>query len=620
MSSNNNQNKSATSYLAIISYILLIFSVSLTLYGFFSNFGITDDEGFYLYLLIHGISETSFTLFHTGIHFIGTLFNHNLLGYRILNLLLILTSLNIAAYNSFLFYFRKNDSSFNSNSNLKLFLVFTNISSLAFFSFIPTFSYTSAAIISTNLWIGSLLFYFNNLNRKEVSAITLIIIALYFALISRIQFFLPLLFLTPIAIYIISKRSGYQSGTTIKRLSLSLFFLGLVFLLSHKEFIYSILPIVEILYSGSHKGLFTLYVNQIIEFSTNKDFAIFYYTICLLLLYILAKILSKRLPMLQSINIKHIILIIGLLILKDSFKFFLKLFDINGTPSDASHRIGRYIFAIMLLSPIILSSFSLINKKLFDVKEKLIKNDFYLLYLLCVIPSLLSGFGTGSNIVLWWSFALGSISIPFAVLLIITTHGFKKNSIYFLFSILILSLSINEIVYREQIYQFRRNTLHTEQIEYSKKSPHLKLVKLDTNSSLVIDNLIFNLEKNGFSYKEDRIFAYPNLPGLISSTKAKAFGEAWNQETSEQFRELKNIENKICAYIKLEERVEKRKIYLLLHGELPNYINQCLKAKIVSTKYTNEISLGEIKQIPMVYNNFKEKIYKIKLIGPFQLK
>ena len=121
MSSNNNQDKSASSYLAIISYILLIFSVSLTLYGFFSNFGITDDEGFYLYFLIHAISETSFTFFHTGIHFIGTLFNHNLLGYRILNLLLILTSLNIAAYNSFLFYFRKNDSSFNSNSNLKLF-------------------------------------------------------------------------------------------------------------------------------------------------------------------------------------------------------------------------------------------------------------------------------------------------------------------------------------------------------------------------------------------------------------------------------------------------------------------------------------------------------------------
>ena len=123
-----------------------------------------------------------------------------------------------------------------------MFLDFTNISSLAFFSFIPTFSYTSAAIISTNLWIGSLLFYFNNLNRKEVSAITLIIIALYFALISRIQFFLPLLFLTPIAIYIISKRSGYQSGTTIKRLSLSLTFSSFNDLIQKVDFIVLVIP------------------------------------------------------------------------------------------------------------------------------------------------------------------------------------------------------------------------------------------------------------------------------------------------------------------------------------------------------------------------------------------
>ena len=53
MSSKDNYSDRHTSNLVVFSSILLIFTLFLTLYSFFSNYGLTDDEGFYLYFLIH---------------------------------------------------------------------------------------------------------------------------------------------------------------------------------------------------------------------------------------------------------------------------------------------------------------------------------------------------------------------------------------------------------------------------------------------------------------------------------------------------------------------------------------------------------------------------------------
>ena len=191
---------------------------------------------------------------------------------------------------------------------------------------------------------------------------------------------------------------------------------------------------------------------------------------------------------------------------------------------------------------------------------------------------------------------------------------------YAVFSILILWIGVNAIIYREQIYQFRRNGLHHEQTHYSKKSPQLKYVKLDQRSTYLVDNLIEKLATLDFDFRNDRIFSYSNLPGLVASTGAKSYGEVWNQETSNRFRELKNIEKKICAYVELEEKVEGRKVFLLLRDNLPKSLSKCLGEKINLTQSSNEIVVGEIKEIPMVYNDFTQKITQIRLLGPFYLK
>ena len=621
MEANSNKSAGNNRKLLVFSSILVIFTLFLTLYSFFSNYGLTDDEGFYLYFLIHGIAETSFTFFHTGIHFIGEAFNHNLIGYRIVNLILILTSINIAAYNSFLFYFRKNQNLNTNGSPLKLFLIFVNLCSLSFFSFIPTFSYTSAAIISANFWISSVFFYLNNKNEKEKWTLFMVIVALYFALVSRAQYFFPLLFLTPITFYLISKELNLKSFQLIKKLILAIILLGLVFAYLHIDFIYDIVPIASLLFSGSHQSLLGLYSEQIILFVTHKDFYIIYYSLAIILFYIK----WKNLYFLKRVggNIKKIhffLIIIILIIFADLNEFHKVLLEVNGTPSDASHRIGRYFLALVVFVPMIVFIYDYIKTKLAKTKNKIIERDFILIYIICLVPSFISGFGTGSNIILWWSFALGSFSIPFVLLLVLFTDGFRKNIKYYIFSILLLWIGVNSIIYREQIYQFRRNGFQNEQTHYSKISPQLKYVKLDQRSSDLVDNLIKNLHSVNFDFKNDRIFSYPNLPGLVAVSGAKSFGEVWNQESSSKFRELKNIENKICAYVKLEDKVEGRRVYLLIKGNLPKNLSKCLEEKIVLTQSSNEIIVGEIKEIPMVYNDFTENIGKVRLLGPFYLK
>ena len=621
MSSKDNYSDRNTSNLVVFSSILLIFTLFLTLYSFFSNYGLTDDEGFYLYFLIHGISETSFTFFHTGIHFIGEVFNHNLIGYRILNFILILTSINIAAYNSFLFFFRQDKISTLNNPSLKLFLIFINISSLAFFSFIPTFSYTSAAIISANFWLSSVFFFLNNGAKKEKWTLLMMIMALYFGLASRVHYFLPLLLLSPITFHLISKRLNLKFSHVTKRLLLAIILLGLVFTYLHINFLYGIASIAGLLFSGSHESLFDLYSQQIIDFITYKDFYIIYYSIAVLSIYgFVLKPLFLRFFGGYKLKIHFFLLLLALIIINDNVEFLLKLFNVNGTPSDASHRIGRYILALFVLVPPIVFIYDYLNRKLLKINNKLLEKDFYLIYILCLIPSLLSGLGTGSNIILWWAFALGSFSIPFALLLVLLTDSFKKNFMYAVFSILILWIGVNSIIYREQIYQFRRNGLHHEQTHYSKKSPQLKYVKLDQRSTYLVDNLIEKLATLDFDFRNDRIFSYSNLPGLVASTGAKSYGEVWNQETSNRFRELKNIEKKICAYVELEEKVEGRKVFLLLRDNLPKSLSKCLGEKINLTQSSNEIVVGEIKEIPMVYNDFTQKITQIRLLGPFYLK
>ena len=189
-----------------------------------------------------------------------------------------------------------------------------------------------------------------------------------------------------------------------------------------------------------------------------------------------------------------------------------------------------------------------------------------------------------------------------------------------LLTLFVISLSVSGIIYREQIYQYRRNTLSNEQMFYSIESPHLKHIRIDKDSAESIDKLILTLRELSFDYNKDKIFAYTNVAGLVSSTKAKSFGEVWNQEAFGNFRELKNIETKICAYLRSAKASKDSKIYLLLSRPLTNKVNKCLNERVLTKEPQINTFIGKIEIIPMIYNDFTKEHKEIRLIGPYQLK
>ena len=87
-----------------------------------------------------------------------------------------------------------------------------------------------------------------------------------------------------------------------------------------------------------------------------------------------------------------------------------------------------------------------------------------------------------------------------------------------------------------------------------KAEPDSSKPKIDPSSANVVNNFIETLRSINFNYKTDRIFAYPELPGLLASSDALSLGDAHNQHSfsRKQFRELKSIETKICAFLKYE--------------------------------------------------------------------
>ena len=124
------------------------------------------------------------------------------------------------------------------------------------------------------------------------------------------------------------------------------------------------------------------------------------------------------------------------------------------------------------------------------------------------------------------------------------------------------------------------------------------------------------------SYKTDRIFAYPELPGLLASSDALSLGDAHNQHSfsRKQFRELKSIETKICAFLKYENISEVDNVYILVGEPISDAIMSCLGSIVDINSKTKVYDLGMIFNIGMAYNDYIDYETKIRLIGPFKLK
>ena len=592
-----------------LSSILFLLLLSVLIYSFFSDFGLRDDEGFYLYYLKQGITEPTFTFFHSLGNIFGFIFSYQLLGFRLLNLLFLIISVNLSLIFCYQFYFSSNNL---RNLDFYLILSLVNIMTLGFFSFIPTFSYTSSATIACFMW-SSLIFYISKNGRKMDSYYYLLLVFTFlFAISSRIQLFVVLGVSLPLILFFINKFINKETNISIFKSLAVVSVFTTTFLFFHLHFLTEILPIGKIIYETSHDSLLLFYLSNLSYLIFHQDFYIIYVSILLITFYVILKYkLNKKLP--SSI----LIVLILILVIKDIYGFSKSFYDIAGTPSNYSNRALRYFFILTIFTPILIGYFNFLKSKI-TFQEYKIDKRFTFLFLVAVSGSFFSSVGNNSNFVFWASFTIGLTSIPFLLSLI----AFKTtNSLRLITVVSLLAFLVNlSIIYREQIYQFRRSPIKSSNFKVS-SSPFLSNIKIDPYSADVIDKFLITLKDINFNFKSDRIFSYPELPGLLASSKAISFGDAHNQHlfSKKQFRELKSIETKVCAFLIHENLNQIENVYILQGEAMSQTIQDCLFQIIESESNVKTYSLGELINIGMAYNDYSTYMTEITLKGPYKV-
>ena len=592
-----------------LSSILFLLLLSVLIYSFFSDFGLRDDEGFYLYYLKQGITEPTFTFFHSLGNIFGFIFSYQLLGFRLLNLLFLIISVNLSLIFCYQFYFSSNNL---RNLDFYLILSLVNIMTLGFFSFIPTFSYTSSATIACFMW-SSLIFYISKNGRKEDAYYYLLLVFTFlFAISSRIQLFVVLGGSLPLMLFFINKFINKETNISILKSLTVVSVFTITFLFFHLHFLTEILPIGKIIYKTSHDSLLIFYLSNLSYLIFHQDFYIIYVSILLITFYVILKYkLNKKLP--SSI----LIVLILILVIKDIYGFSKSFYDIAGTPSNYSNRALRYFFVLTIFTPILIGYFNFLKSKI-TFQEYKIDKRFTFLFIVAVLGSFFSSVGNNSNFVFWASFTIGLTSIPFFFTLI----AFKTtNSLRLITVVSLLAFLVNlSIIYREQIYQFRRSPIKSSNFKVS-SSPFLSNIKIDPYSADVIDKFLITLNDINFNFKSDRIFSYPELPGLLASSKAISLGDAHNQHlfSKKQFRELKSIETKVCAFLIHENLNQIENVYILQGEGMSQTIQDCLFQIIDSGSNVKTYSLGELINIGMAYNDYSTYMTDITLKGPYKV-
>ena len=592
-----------------LSSILFLLLLSVLIYSFFSDFGLRDDEGFYLYYLKQGITEPTFTFFHSLGNIFGFIFSYQLLGFRLLNLLFLIISVNLSLIFCYQFYFSSNNL---RNLDFYLILSLVNIMTLGFFSFIPTFSYTSSATIACFMW-SSLIFYISKNGRKEDTYYYLLLVFTFlFAISSRIQLFIVLGVSLPLILFFINKFINKETNISIFKSLAVVSVFTTTFLFFHLHFLTEILPIGKIIYETSHDSLLLFYLSNLSYLIFHQDFYIIYVSILLITFYVILKYkLNKKLP--SSI----LIVLILILVIKDIYGFSKSFYDIAGTPSNYSNRALRYFFVLTIFTPILIGYFNFLKSKI-TLQEYKIDKKFTFLFIVAVSGSFFSSVGNNSNFVFWASFTIGLTSIPFFFTLI----AFKTtNSLRLITVVSLLAFLVNlSIIYREQIYQFRRSPIKSSNFKVS-SSPFLSNIKIDPYSADVIDKFLITLNDINFNFKSDRIFSYPELPGLLASSKAISLGDAHNQHlfSKKQFRELKSIETKVCAFLIHENLNQIENVYILQGEGMSRTIRDCLFQIIDSGSNVKTYSLGELINIGMAYNDYSTYMTEITLKGPYKV-
>ena len=588
------------SFMAWISLLCLLSLICIISFGFFTNFDISD-EGYHLYYNMFGASQTASMInMHFFTHPIGKLFNHNVLGYRFMTLFCMLSLSIYLAYSieKTLFFLKK-----NSTQVQVIFYSMICITSLAFFTWIPSFEYNVFSIYSAIGWASSYLLHLHNResSRNKNYFLFLTSFFIFTAILTKFTFGIPLFLISILLLIFHSYLFKTNHIKSIFLLSLFLCLkLGSIYIL-YPDYWERFLKICNFVLSNNIYGvtdnsggglhLINNYIHQIIAFS--KKLAIVMFAFLILYTFLKKKSQFKNLE----------------IFLKLLTVFFTSILAIKYIPPyDASNpRYLAGVYAIIVLYAVLFSVgvFYLIGLKGHPQYKKILFSCIVLIIIL------LHPTGTNNNFIFSSSIGLVGFGALFTILLFHITQNFNTQKTYIMAVIISLTSIIGYSITWDQILYYYRNGSFHQQNSYSKYSPYLKKIKIEKDLAHLIDTLWLKLDKINFNRQKDKIFAYTDLPGFLFSVGARSFGESW------AITGYPNSYPRMCLHFDFEPIGNVRYIYILKINDIPlrPMVKNCLFKKIKpSPMKVKEHFIGKGW-------HYHSKIeMNLRLVGPYVLR
>jgi len=222
----------------------------------------------------------------------------------------------------------------------------------------------------------------------------------------------------------------------------------------------------------------------------------------------------------------------------------------------------------------------------------------------CVSVAFASGVGTSANLFRVAANCMGVLLLPLVLRLYDGTQGFRQRRWQAgAAGCAVLAASLIVVMGSQYLFPHRRGSYASQ--TYLTSNRYLRHVRIEGDLGEAIDLLQSRLSDAAFDVSRDRLVAYPDLPGLVALTGAKAFGNPWYYSGLERVDELN------CGFVAGGDAGSASRVYMILGRELPGALRKCLSEALAERPESLTQPLGHIYH----YGNMSN--YALVLRGPY---
>ncbi len=531
-------------------WIVPIIAYSLPIYRSFFGFDITD-EGYLFYLLKTGKSALFMSPYHTLIHPIGALFNHQLLAYRLLGI----TCVGLTASIVGLLLWKLRPDTASRLKICSLAAVLIAVSPVAFSRF-TTLSYNHLATLSAAIWLFCTLLSCHSTKEKQIPLYysLLLSIAIGLALYARPPFGIALIPLTYATLF-------FGTNAANKRHIIGLFtlILGGILGLIRLHMGHELSAIIELYHiqlgaSHSHMG------------PDIQETVLYWCQQALVGTLIWWAWLRHPTEKKTQFGVTLLLVITGVIWIQHGVLSFGEM--------QLTHTLRLIATAIPIAYALVMIS------KRHSHAQKWMPH--VLTLTLPLVIAQLSVFGTNCGMTWHTSiYALPLLLLPLMYTLL-HAHPSKTNQYLIIGIASILVVGVAQGIVVNNLIQTYREAPSSQLTTQSRTSPYLKHIRLTPELASLIDTLNTTLEN--VSTTNTAIFAYPDLPGLIVASPLSAYGSAFNPIQP-------NGDKAIMTFIKLCDTSTIHQIYILTRLPLPRTLSEPITTTYRPTSDTHQTAI-----------------------------